>query len=481
MKNIINKIAILLVISIFMTSCSDEFLYETPRSSITENQYFQNEAQAIALTNASYSGISTKNGTYRYGYARDLGYIVDVPTDVARVITTRGPMETLTMDAKAEWNNGIWQTLYMAIGQANLAISRIPDMPIEPSFRKRLVGESKFIRALCYYHLVQIWGAVPLKITEDDVRRVDQPRDGIARIIDQIKKDLSDASTSLPKSYTGVDLGRATSGASKALWGKVLLLNEEFKEAEAMFKDVIDNYGYELVVPYADLFSVNYENNRESIFEIQFNVGINPQFFSDFYGSVGVPGSQIAFGGGYGVIRHHPEFVSLFDLNDARRRVNVIDSVPNTGKAIPQDLWGWGKYIDANNYTNIVSEGNNWYVVRYADVLLSYAEALFRNNKLPEAISYINQVRKRARMSNGSITPANYPTTLNVQEVKSALRLERKLELGGEGHAWYDSKRLGTLIADNARVGVTVTDPKYTWPIPSNESDANGEIDLIVE
>lgn len=471
-------------IAVIVLGCSEEFLSESPRSEIASGDYFINEAQAIAITNAAYSGLAAKPGNYRFGYARDLGYIVDAPTDIQRVITSRGPMDNMTVSEGFNWNNGIWRTLYMAISQANLAISRLPEMPIDDALKNRLAGECKFLRALSYYHIVQIWGAAPLKLTEEDALEFSQARSSEISIIAQIQQDLMDASQVLPPSYSGDDKGRVTSGAAKSLLGKTYLLNQQYSDAEEIFEDVMKNHDYKLLDDYGQVFSIYNENNEEIIFDIQFNAAITGQNFSDFHGSrhITTEGArQSSLGGGFGVVRQHPEFAELFKGEDIRRRLTIVDTVPVTGKPIPVDLWGGGKYVDSVDYAAVVNEGNNFPVIRFSDVLLCYAEALWRNNKLDEAISYVNMVRERARNSTGVALPADYPTGLSTEEVKVAIRLERKLELAGEGHGWYDAKRFGTLVEDNAYVGVTATDPDYKWPIPSTERDANPLIDEIVD
>ncbi|HCO86420.1 MAG TPA: hypothetical protein DIT95_23210 [Arenibacter sp.] len=472
---------LLLEFILFGMACSNDFLEETPKSQTSDEAYFQNEAQALSTVNAVYSGFASKYLPYRYGYIRDLGWMIDAQTDIMRVITVRGPIENLSVDSNLDWNNGLWRTMYLVINMANLAIDQVPNVPIDQSLQDRFVGESKFLRALAYYNLVQFYGPVPLRLTVEDARINDFPRTSVNGLYAQIKKDLNDAISSLPIHYSGNNVGRVTSGAAKALLGKVLLLEGNYNEAETLFKDLIDNHGYSLLIPYSALFDRSNENNAESIFEIQMTPGINGSFLGEFYGSRGVPGGETALGGGFGVLRQHPGYVDLFDVQDARRSVTVLDTVPNTTDPIKEDEWAFGKYIDKVNFAAVNDEDSNFYVIRLADIILCYAEALYQKGDLAGAIRQINLIRERARNSNDQVVPEDYPLTLPADEVKNAIRLERKLELGAEGHGFFDSKRLGTLIEDNARVGVTVSDPDYTWPIPIEETDVNNRIKEIID
>lgn len=341
-----------------------------------------------------------------------------------------------------------WRNYYNVIFSANIMLQKIQNAdPVLVPDRDRYIGEAKFIRALAYFDLVRIFGDVPLitsPITISDSYKT--PREKVQKVYDEvIIKDLLDAEAKLPASYTGLDVGRATSGAAKSILGRVYLTIKDFANAETKLKEVT-TMGYKLLPNYNDLFDyTKNEHHSEYIFDIEYEQKISEgnSFNNNF-----MPNSA-AMIANYGMTGIGSDYNSPTDklraaFTDADKRKDVTVGVKGgffdkNGIFVPFFL------VNSQSYTKkyIVSSTSgdcpaNWKVIRYADVLLMYAEALNENNKTIEALVYLNEIRSRA----GITTYSN----LTQQETRDMIALERRLELSFEGVRWFDLVRTGKAL-----------------------------------
>lgn len=377
--------------------------------------------------------------------------------------------------------SSMWQGAYTGIGRVNLILDRIAPIQMDATLKNQYKGEALFLRAYNYFNLVRAFGKVPL-ITRgvDNLEVVDATfgygLEEIPKLYTQIISDLTEAGKLLPVSYAGANAGRATQWAAKALLGKAYLQNRQFKEAEPILKEVIDKSGRSLLPNFADNFTSTRKNSQESLFEIQYlSGGIGEGSpFPDAWLPQGSGTFLVGAGsnGGQGTNLPTKDLQTAFaDPLDKRRDATIGTSYLNTSNnRVINILFG-------RKYTSQVAaalDGNdNFIVLRYADVLLMYAEAVNENNQGPTADAYkaINDVRTRAGVA--ALKDLTYA------RFKDALLLERRLELAFENQRWYDLIRFGRAEQVMSAHLSTPTKP-YTLkscylylPIPQGETELN--------
>ena len=361
-----------------------------------------------------------------------------------------------------------WLNYYNIISRANLLLSKISPLDKGTIPNKEVyVGEAKFLRALAYFDLVRIYGDVPMvtsPITIEEAYKAG--REKVSKIYtDVIIKDLQDAEASLPAKYSGADVGRATKGAAKSLLGKVYLTIKDFAKAEAKLKEVT-TMGYALLPKYSDLFDYTKdEHHSEYIFDVEYEQGLSGEgstFTTNFTPKNPDIATFYGVTGGQNGANNPPR--SLFDIfpaGDVRKDITAADGyTDNNGvfhKLIPtsNDVSTFTKkYMVRLLATN--DSRANWKVIRYADVLLMLAEALNENGKTDEAVGYLNQVHKRAGLTEYG--------TLSKEEAQEAIYLERRLELSFEGHRWFDLVRTGRALQTMSSKGMK--EYMTVFPIP---------------
>jgi hypothetical protein len=410
------------------------------------------------------------------------------------------------------------------IYRANLVIEKATDFEWDnPDHGNRLVGQALFLRAFTYYHLTENYQQVPLILevqrNTDSYYPKTTSRDSI---LDQIEIDLEEAMQLLPESYktvTGPDknqLGRATWGSAAGLLARVYMIRDKWDETEVLLSDIIGSGVYDLVDNYGDNFTYDNENNIESVFEIQFgDFGATENWWSL---SVADWKQAHALGFNYGLIEfgawgdlkpthwlyeqftqerctdgsldprlywtlvsNEPEYDSYGDY----RTNSVFGESPYTDGTYPK-LNGDSIFLAKYTYARIpghtaeqdgVRMGNviNYRFMRYADILLLYAETLCELGRHNEAVPYINQIRERADLS------TLVAGTMTDQEIWDELMHQRVLELAVEGVRHYDIKRWGWFYdADKLAELVTHDEEFTTWtqgheylPIPTSEMDVN--------
>jgi hypothetical protein len=471
------KIMVMLFTGSLLSSCSDKFLDLQPISSATTETFYRNADDIKNAVTGAYAalqsgGISTNN--YVFGEVRS-DNTVPVPSGS---VTDQDEFDRFYIRTTNPFIAGRWNDGYRAIARCNTILDRIDPIILDENLKNRYIAETKFIRALVYFELVRVFGDVPLILNE-----IKDPDEGYAfgrtpaaDVYAQIEKDLTEAEAVLPVSYTGGDIGRATKGAAKALLGKVYLTQKKYAPAAAKLKEVTDLSIYSILPVYADVFRVSNENHPETVFDIQFRAGGvgegNPwpnAFAPENSGNVVIP-----FGGG-GNNQPTADLIAAYSAQDLRKNVSLATAYTNAGgQTIPYNFVK--KYYDvpATNGDN----GNNIPVIRYADVLLMYAEALNEIGYQPagEAFTFLNQIRNRAGLS--SLTAAEIP---DQQAFRLAMEQERRLEFAFEGHRWFDLVRTGRAIEvmnskkDQIKLVRPLTENDLLFPIPQSQIDINKE------
>jgi starch-binding outer membrane protein, SusD/RagB family len=494
-KIILMRWILVLVIGLAFSQCKKSLLTVDPTIPIvTVDNYFKNELEAVAGVNATYTPMSA---IYN-GAAWHLGDIMSDDTDLGGGGGGDG-LETAELDnfSVTSFNpiiNTLWAQSYYGILRANLVLKRVPEVAVmTESIRKRSIGEGHFLRAFYYYHLVRIFGDVPLYtnvITAEQATTI--ARSPRQQVYTQIIADLKMAETMLPNTYGAADKGRATAGAAKGLLAAVYLTLGDKANAAAKAKEIIDNkaqYGYDLWTDYGDNFKLENENGKESLFEVQYRSGGGQ--WSDFgaghkLNTFFAPRAQdIVQSSGYGWN------VPTRNLADTYERTGAAYSTI-TDKRRPASMWVpgdvFGSYtqpaqlvgspfgLNVRKYfvpiSNTLGDNGGWTcalnvpIMRYAEVLLIYAEAAGPALGKP----FADLVRARA-----GLTPL--PGGLSDAQWLEAIYKERRLEFAFEMHRWYDLLRhpdANYFITVMRAAGKTNIQSKHRYmPIPQGERDKN--------
>ncbi|WP_242085241.1 RagB/SusD family nutrient uptake outer membrane protein [Aestuariivivens sediminis] len=445
MKNIIK----FLLIVVFSSGCSNDFIELTPFADANAVDFFKTANDFEVAVNAAYD-VLQDGRLYGSGFEfllevrSDNGTFDDPASDVGQPFNI-DKFQVVPSNTIVE---GAYDALYQGIGRCNVILSRIEGVGIDQAFADRIKGEAKFLRGLFYFHLVQLFGDVPLITTEISVSETANiKRDPITEIYGQIEKDLTDASNGLPLTYPTSEAGRVTSGAASGLLAKVYLTQNKFSLAKLELEKVIHSNIYSLLPNIASVFSPSNEMNAEIVFAVRSAKG-------------GDEGRSLAFD-----YTQNPtiaeDLLNAYDPTD--ERLPLVEYVTVSGsRKVPQ------KYFDTLSVLNDV--GTDIAVLRYADILLMYAEVLneegYVDNDDSTAFQNLNMVRERA-----GVLPYTTLELVNQVTFRDAVLKERRLELALEFHRWYDLKRTGTALSTFSALGIEIQECKLIYPIPQDELD----------
>jgi hypothetical protein len=459
-----------------MSSCGDDFIDLQPISNASTSLYYKNADDFRTALNGAYASLQ-KNGVFLNSYV-----FGDIPSDnnlpvASGSVTDQDEFDRFYIKTTNPYISERWNDSYQAIGRCNAILDRINSITMDESLRSRYVLEAKFLRATIYFNLVRTYGDVPLVLQE--LTNSDQGyaygRNAASEVYAQIVTDLTDAE-GLPVTYSGNDIGRATKGAAKAMLGKVYMAQRKFPEAVAKLKEVIDLNVYAILPLYADVFKVSNKNNKESVFDVQFKSGLigegNP--WPNLFAPQNSGNAVIQFGGD-GNNTPTTDLENAYEANDVRKSISMATSYLGTNGATI-NYYFVKKYMDVPAAKN--DNGNNIPVIRYADVVLMYAEALNEVNYLAdgEAFNYLNIIRKRAGIAERTSADLS-----NQDAFRLAIEQERRVELAFEGHRWFDLVRTNRAIeVMNGKKALfnivpTLTEDNLVFPVPQSQILINSE------
>ncbi|MCP9236206.1 RagB/SusD family nutrient uptake outer membrane protein [Lewinella sp. JB7] len=492
-----------------ITACTDQLDVVDPNR-LSTGQYYQNETQAVAAVDAIYNALII-DGMYQ----RMTPIYADGRGDE---ISSRSPWPFLTglSSFVVPGTDGAleiyWAGHYIMVSRANQALENIPKIDdVDAELRERLLGQAHFLRALAYFNLTNALDNVPLVLeTPDGVESFYPSNETVTHemVYAQVKSDLEGAISRLPVNYdnvSGTDQGqegRATKGAAQALLGQVYLYEGNYAEALPLFAAVINSGEYALAANYADLFSQDpgVENaNPGKIFWADFTTSTSSEF--NWGGDPNVNWRQfLALTPTYSV----GDFFDFFPTNflytemrkertvdgklDPRYHATLLSYEPDEGytTAYGQDWFerGYGendyfikKYTNAATGSDAFSAGFDYHIIRYADVLLMYAESLAKTGDIATAAAYVQQVRDRANLPDREAEFAAY----SPEQFMDQLEHERIMELAIEGKRWYDLKRwdylqgakLEELKSHDFEFNTFTPGEDEYLPIPQTEIDRN--------
>lgn len=437
------KIKFVLVIPLFMMACSNDFINILPKSTVSVDILYKTDKDFADALTATYNTLQTQyQDFYIFGDVR-----ADDSWEQIYKNNSQSYSDLFTTTSSDGLMNGTWQNYYSAIYRANTILSKIGEVDESTIPNKnRYVGEAKFLRALSYFDLVRIFGAVPAVTTPVSIMDAyGIPRESVDNIYANIIiPDFLAAENVLPSDYSGNDVGRPTNGAAKSLLGRVYLTRGDFQKAENKLREVTE-MNYSLLANYADLFNYTKpEHHSEYIFDIEYESGIGEgsRFTTAFLPNFNEMNQFFEIVGA-GEEHNNPAetLIKLFSSDDLRKEAtvgvpggfydaeSVFHPLPTSTNQTYTKKYMASSPVRADSKTN-------WKVIRYADVLLMYAEVLNENGKSNQAIPFINQVRTRAGLT-------GYSENMSQAKIREAIMLERRLELSFEGVRWFDLVRTG--------------------------------------
>lgn len=461
---------LLLTLGLFAVGGCEKNLDEVPLSFFEESNSFNTAADAVSVINGVYDRLKGI-------YGMNMVNLGDLNGDELEVREDNGGGNEIhknLFNSGTGVFDGFYTSSYTLIDRANRVIANVPKITMDAKLRDQIVGEAKFLRALAYFNLVRAFGDVPLVTSvSNDVVNVQVPRDPAEKVYQQLILDLQDAEKVLPVRYTlATETGRATVGAAKSILAKVYLTRKDWANAAAKAKEVIDAKTYSLVPDHRDVFLPEKENGAEHIFSIQYSC-VLPR-----YGSPMAENFAIFFsypinltGGSYQVV---PAFANSYAKGDYRKDVTVITEKRIANGTVVASRTGphIDKYWDPMA-CGAAAARNNYLVIRYADVLLMYAEAVNEvSGPSVDAYAAINQVRARARKGVATAEPKDV-SNLNQAQFREAVLQERGWELCFEGHRRWDLLRTGKYVENMKKLGIPAESKHLLYPIPQQEIDVN--------
>jgi starch-binding outer membrane protein, SusD/RagB family len=494
----------LALVAVTFGSCQKDFLDKVNPNQLSTDSYFKTEDDLVASINSSYGALQRTDL-----YGRKYFFFFDLLSDDIRgndpLYADGQTLTAYTFNASSETVGDVWRGLYRGILRANITLANMTKLP-SSDLLKRVEAEAHFLRGFYYFDLVANWGGVPIRL-EDDVKSggniKPKARATDAEVWALVESELTKAEAVLPDSYTGNDIGRATKWAAKGMLGKAYLYQKKYTDAAAKFKEVInyananptkmglmENYR-DNFVELSDADGSYIEFNKESLFEVSFAGASRTGGFNTWgqdFGNAPGEGTFRAIEYGFTIFGNtSPSFsmVAAYPDTDPRKRLNMFGPATSTPVSkiyknktesdYDRTDWQHKKYSNlgsknssGDDVENFNGSSINIRVLRYADILLMYAEAL--NQPLLAGIKFdatalgaVNQVRTRVGLASLSLSTG--------PDLFQAIINERRLELWCEHVRRKDIVRWG--IAPSVLGLKFIVGKHELLPIPQSEIDLN--------
>ncbi|HLR25207.1 MAG TPA: RagB/SusD family nutrient uptake outer membrane protein, partial [Fodinibius sp.] len=508
-----------LLVLMMLGSCKD-FLDREPSDSYGNSTLWTSASDVEAALNSIYNGWRDGMSIIYFDAASDNAYN-QFPWEG---YTALGNMQLLTPT-----NTGAGKWGFSTIQRANWFLENVNKAAMDTTLKLRMIGEARFLRAYEYFLRGQLYGDFPLvtkTISPTEANQVMRtPKDSVMNFV---VNELGEIAPDLPLSYSGDNKGRITKGAALALKARVELFRGNYLEAAKDAKSVMDLGVYELFPDYGELFRIQNEHNSSVILNYEYEptnqafAGIQ-RFPSSSYGGWAsivplqslVEAYEMESGKAINASNSGYDPAHPYKNRDPRLEATIVyPGKKYSGKYYDPISSGSSDYYAGNNNSksgylvkkfapklddfnsDISNTGLNIIVLRYAEVLLTYAEAKIELNEIDQSVyEAINKVRDRAGMP-----PLDQSKYSGQQEMREAVRHERRVELAMEGLRWFDIQRweigdtvmngqtygarLGTVDSETGKVTWSderievenrVFDPSknYLWPVPQSERDIN--------
>lgn len=504
MKNIITLLSLL-----FIIGCSKDFLNRSSLSQISESTFWKSGQDATLGINGIYDALQDQ-----ILYGGSLNANAGLPMydnfgdNCYNSYKFEGPGNFMIANANPTTGmfSSLWTSCYKGIGRANEAIEKIQTIPsanISDSLKQQLLGQAYFLRALFYMNLAVYFNDVPLILKTQSLEESYVPKNTYQEVSAQIITDLKAASNVLPASYPASQYGYATKGAALGLLARFYLYNKDYQDALDATTAIM-SMGYSLNQNYSQLFTPQGEYSKEIIFSVRFvqdaidngetfsatytavpkvDEQPMPNLVKDYYCTDGLPitNSPLYSSANQNVNRDPRLTATVYFKKDT-----FMVDLKTVFKGNTATTYGLKKYLrNSASSTGIgtyAPGGQDFIVLRYADVLLMRAEALVELNQLTEVYTLVDQVRNRVNMPGVEVVEG---TGLSQDSLRQIVRHERRVELACEGLRFFDLKRWG-LVQQSFQTALSDKVPGYfpsyqgpkseVFPIPQSELDANSSL-----
>ena len=513
-----------------LTACNaDDLLDVSSPTTITEDKFWTQEQDAVLFLNGTYSALPD------WRYVIELDALTDNGT-INRQYNEQYVFADGTFDPGKPYSTRRWNEFYAGVARANMLLARIDQIPaarIDAARKTRYTAEAKFLRGFFYLQLAALFGDVPMPLVPvSDAEARQFTRTPVKQVYDQIIKDFDEAAAALPNSYTGADVGRVTKGAALALKARAALWDGRWQVAADAAKAVMDLGVYSLSNNYPNLFLYAGENSSEHIFVRKYSKTAQASGQNNgIFGAYGPPGNSSASEAvpirdlvdhyqttngqpiGAGNPQYNPAWNLMYQNRDPRLGYTILhptaswDGITFDSRPVPlssrpeaislqdenRSVTGYNirKWIDLTDKADRGNGGIDIIYMRYADVLLMFAEAKVQLGQGgdPAAVAALNAVRQRPTVNMPAVTgPLTMPHIM----------YERRAEFAFEGTRLFDIRRWkiaetvmpasgsplvrGIDYVNAGGTQVTHTVPasarsfplrNYLWPIPQAEIDKN--------
>lgn len=494
MKINIVKLGLLMYFILGIFGCK-KFITKDILGQYPETEFYKTKQQAILAINAAYQPLA-----FSHANNNRLWVFGDIASD-----DSENPIDQPDINLIDQFNitplNGnleiMWSLLYEGITRCNIVLKKVPPIDMEKQLQSRILSEAKFLRSWYYFELINIFGDVPVilePLNSDQLQIAQTPLKEIFEKV--IEPDLVDAALNLPDNYNASDVGRITAGAANALLVKAFIFQQKWDKAAALANKIVLSDHYSLMPVYSQNFNSKFKNNKESVFEVQHLTGQDPNIGNEL-NQLFAPHNE----GGYFFNEPTQNFVDEFEktpsgIFDPRLDYTVgRDSMPWYNGQLFSKAWAPATGYLTKKHQQPISEipiplksdaNINYVAIRYADVLLWYAEALNEQGRSSDALVQLNKIRKRARenylfdislpgFGNVPLNLLPNVSSINPADVRRAIQHERRVELGFEFHRYFDLIRWGPEYAKAAmseRRNFNYNIHKH-FPIPQIERDRN--------
>lgn len=466
----------------FMSACDEEkYLDLYPLTSITEGNFYNTQSEFEQAVNDVYRQLG------RLADAQSIpclyGELFSDNTYIAFQLGGTPVDDPISRHEIRTENTRIlsaWNTTYNAIYILNGLIEQIEntEVQINESLKSRWIGEILMVRSYAYFNLVRAFGAIPLVIEKvSPAASYDYLRESPDIVYQQLITDLSYAKSNLPANYSGNDIGRVTSHSAAALLAKVYLTMGNNSAAQTELEYIINSNQFSLdanddgnvnVDDYLFLFQPLTKNSKSSVFEAQYLAGANAansnhqHAYSPYHWAFNLPGIEDQPFRGGGVNSPTADLSEEFEEGDPRKDTSIRPGYINqsTGEFVP--------YPHTLKFYDPVWEytGQNFEIIRYADILLMYAEVTGN-------AEYLNMVRERVGLP--QFGSDDYPSDLYTS-LELAIEHERRMELCLEMHRFFDLVRTGRVnevMSTKNELHPGFRSDRILFPIPQNAIDVN--------
>lgn len=514
----IRKIFIAMLVTGLLAGCQKNLLDTIPNDRISTEIYWRTEKDATLAANAVYTYLGNAEHFFSWDGMSDIGH-TNLPGSANQLIL-KGEFDPLNSRVLNEWTDA-----YTGIRAANTFLAQVDKVEVvTPGLIERLKQEVRVLRAYYYITLASLFGDVPLittEITLEESKSVE--RTPVAQVWDFISTELTEAAAILPGTQT--EKGRVTKGAALALKARAMLYAKRYPEAAAAAKQVMDLNVYSIYASYEKLFTYAAENNSEVVFDIQFvkdNYRNNIFYLMAPYSQLSsdnryVPTNKLVdayqMTNGKNITDPSSGFdpfdpytdrdprlkYSVFVPGDVLPNNQVFNSTPGSGTndAVGSTFKATNtgftlkKYINKEDLAQPTNGGVNIILLRYAEVLLTYAEAKIEANEIDQSVlDAINLVRQRPDVNMPPVTVIG-----EQEEMRQVVRHERLVELAFEGLRYIDIRRwrIAEHVMPGKIYGMTYIDGggnlktvevlawttlfnkdrDYLWPVPQKERELN--------